>query len=260
MLSSKWLPGLRRSADLPPARPRLNLLLDESGGSIGSIESELAQRLAAAGLPLRPDGSACRIGGPADASLAAIAHWMHGQGIGGRWRDELLSVNDASDTPVGAIERAAVRPLGIATRAVHLVGYTGDGRLWVQQRALDKSTDPGRWDTLMGGLMAHGESVATTLARETWEEAGLVLDELGNAVRFGEVRVRRPVSDGYIDERIDCFAACVPDRLTPRNQDGEVERFECLDPPALCERLEQDLFTLEAALILALWLERRTPA
>ena len=50
------------------------------------------------------------------------------------WRNELLSVNDASGRSVAMIERAAVRPLGIATRAVHLVGWAEQGGVWVQQR------------------------------------------------------------------------------------------------------------------------------
>jgi len=42
-----------------------------------------------------------------------------------------------------------VRTLGIATQAVHLVGTTPGGSVWVQQRAFDKAVDPGLWDTLM---------------------------------------------------------------------------------------------------------------
>ena len=41
------------------------------------------------------------------------------------------------------------------------------------------------------------------------------------------------------------------------NQDGEVERFECLAPEALLERLAAGQFTLEAALMLAASLRRR---
>ena len=73
---------------------------------------------------------------------------------------------------------------------------------------------------------------------------------------LGRSTVRRPVSDGYMVEHIDIFEARVPDGVTPVNQDGEVERFECLAVPALIERLAADEFTLEATLIHAHWLRR----
>jgi len=150
-----------------------------------------------------------------------------------------------------------VRPLGIATHAVHLVGQRADGRVWVQQRALDKATDPGLWDTLMGGLVSAHESIATTLERETWEEAGLRITELDAVRAFTRISVRRPVSDGYMVEHIEVFEAVVPDALTPQNQDGEVERFDCITRHELHERLRSDTFTLEAALILTSWLAGR---
>lgn len=233
------------------------LLLEGAESPIGSIEPELALRLVSADLPLRQIGPAWQVTGPPDAGLAHLARWLNANGLGSRWRDELLAVHDADDHPAAVIERAAVRPLGIATAAVHLVGHTAGGKIWIQQRALDKATDPGLWDTLMGGLMSHAETIATTLERETWEEAGLELAALNGVAPFGDVIVRRPVADGYMIERIHCYEAEVPAALEPRNQDGEVERFDCVDPSELRSRLQANHFTLEAALVLARWLEQR---
>jgi 8-oxo-dGTP pyrophosphatase MutT (NUDIX family) len=218
---------------------------------IGSIEPALAQRLHAAGQPLRPAGSGWCVDAPVDASLARIARWLHEQGLASRWRDEAIAVTDSEGGPLASIERAAVRPLGITTFAVHLVGRSPGGGVWVQQRALDKATDPGLWDTLMGGLISAGESVQETLERETWEEAGLRIEQLSQVARFGRITVRRPVHEGYMVEHIHMFSALVPDGMAPVNQDGEVERFECLDRAQLLARLQADAFTLEAALILA---------
>jgi len=162
-----WRAAARRAADLPPAAPRATLWLD--GQAIGSIEPALAARLVDGGLPLAAgdDGLGWRIAGPADASLAIVAHWLHEQGLSARWRDERLAVASANGSVLAVVERAVVRVLGITTRAVHLVGFTPDGRVWVQQRAFDKAVDPGRWDTLMGGQVSAGESVEQTLERET---------------------------------------------------------------------------------------------
>ena len=234
----------------PPLRPRAPLATEDDH-EIGSIEPALGVAMVAAGLPLRQDADVWRLTStPPTAALAEIARWLHAQGHGGRWRDEQLAVADETGRVVGTIERAVVRPLGIATHAVHLVGRGAGGRVWVQQRALDKATDPGLWDTLMGGLMAAGETVASTLERETWEEAGLRIADLGHLRATSRFTIRRPVSDGYLVERFDVFEAVVPDGVTPNNQDGEVAAFALITLDELRQRLRAGEFTVEAALIL----------
>ncbi len=255
------LARLAARADVPPLAARAALRSADGRHVIGSLEAPLGRRLVDEGL-LLPDS---RVNGgwrlpdstDMDAALAGIAHWLQANQLGGRWRNELLAVDNAEGVPVAAIERAAVRPLGIATHAVHLIGQRADGHVWVQQRALDKATDPGLWDTLMGGLVSAHESIATTLERETWEEAGLRIAELDALQPFTRITVRRPVTDGYMVEHIQVFEAVVPDALTPQNQDGEVERFDCIAAKELQERLHADAFTLEAALMLASWLAGR---
>ena len=172
------------------------------------------------------------------------------------WRHEQLAVLGGQGQVLGSVERGAVRVLGIATRAVHLVGQTPDGRYWVQQRALDKANDPGLWDTLMGGMVSAQDTVKTALVRETWEEAGLHLGALSNVRHGGSVTVQRPTGEGgncgigYMVETTDWYRCTVPDGMAPVNQDGEVAQFELLDAQALVGRLENDAFTLEASLIL----------
>jgi len=254
MTSPDWLQRCDARAQVPPSTAREPLLL----GAIecGSIDADLAQRMHAAGLPLRRDLRGWLLLGAPDAALAELAQWLHAQAICSGWRDELLAVTDAGGQRHALVERAAVRPLGVTTFAVHLVGMTSSGSVWVQQRAFDKATDPGRWDTLMGGLASARETTLQTLARELWEEAGLELHALQDIAPLGRATVHRPVSDGYMVEHIDIFEARVPDGVTPDNQDDEVERFECLEVPALIERLAADEFTLEATLIHAHWLQR----
>lgn len=254
----EWWQRLAERAALPPVAPRVPLGLDGGAGTIGSIEPPLATRLQAAGLPLRSraDGGFDVQGAP-DAALDAIARWLQAHGLTSRWRDEALAVTDAEGRRRAVIERAAVRPLGIATHAVHLIGLATNGGVWVQQRALDKATDPGQWDTLMGGLVAADETDADALARETWEEAGLRLADLRDLRPVDRFTVRRPVTEGYLVEHVAVFEALVPDGLQPLNQDGEVAGFACLSPAGLGERLAAGAFTLEAALMLAASLRRR---
>jgi 8-oxo-dGTP pyrophosphatase MutT (NUDIX family) len=248
-----WLSELRRRAAQPPLQPREPLRL--GAAEVGSIEPAIGQRMVEAGLPLRAASGAWQITSRDDDALAELAHWLHAQGLTSRWRNELLPVTDAEGRRHGAIERAAVRPLGITTHAVHLVGRHPDGRFWVQQRAFDKATDPGLWDTLVGGLMAADEDVPKTLERETWEEAGLHLSELDALRPLGLLQIRRPVAGGYMVERATLFQAVLPLRAQPANQDGEVAGFACLEADTLRDELAAQHFTLEAALILAHALE-----
>lgn len=247
-----WLAEQRALADAPPLSPRDALWLDAPVAQIGSIEPTLAQRLLAAGLPLRRSAEGWCVTGHAHNALAQIARWMNQNGFGGRWRDELLAVTDTHGQVVSQIERAAVRPLGITTFAVHLVAHAERGGTWVQQRALDKATDPGLWDTAMGGLVTGGETVLQALERETWEEAGLRIAALRDVTELGRITIRRPVdAQGYMVEHIDVFEATVPAGVVPVNQDGEVECFECWPEAVLRERLMACTFTLEAGLILS---------
>lgn len=246
-----WSSRITQRATQGPARQRDAFLLSPEGPCVGSIEPSLAMRLLGGGLPLRATPAGWCLSGPTDASLAQIARWLNTNGLGGRWRDELLAVTDDADQPVAAIERAAVRPLGITTHAVHLVARTPSGGVWVQQRALDKATDPGLWDTTMGGLRCAAETVQDTLERETWEEAGLRLSELLTIESRGRVSVRRPIDgNGYMVEHIDVFEAQVPAGLVPVNQDGEVACFEQVDTATLRDWLHAERFTLEAALVM----------
>jgi 8-oxo-dGTP pyrophosphatase MutT (NUDIX family) len=250
---TNWAASLAERASLPPSSVREALKLGPCGPRVGSIETSLAERMAAERLPLRKSPTGWHITGTPDDSLAELARWLNTHGLGGRWRDELLAVTDHAGRPVAVIERAAVRPLGITTHAVHLVVRTQEGEVWVQRRALDKATDPGLWDTTMGGLRSAAETVHDTLERETWEEAGLHLAQLQALVPHGRLTVRRPVQDppqGYMVEHIDTFSAVLADGVVPANQDGEVAGFDCVSIDQLRWQLQQGRFTLEAALVL----------
>ena len=186
--------------------------------------------------------------------LNQLAGVLRDAGLAGAWRNEQLAVRNASGAQIGTVERGAVRPLGIATLAVHLVGQSRDGRFWVQQRAFDKPNDPGKWDTLMGGMVSAEDTVETALERETWEEAGLHIADLQSLRYGGRQSNCRPSSDGaagYMQEDIAWYAATVPVNLMPINQDGEVAQFALIDEAQLLAGMQRGEFTLEASLIMA---------
>lgn len=183
------------------------------------------------------------------ALLHDAASKLRDAGLVRGWRDELLDVRAAPDTPpLATIERAACRALGITTTAVHLNAYAFDGRLWVARRAAHKQIDPGLWDNLVGGMVPAGESDLDALAREAQEEAGLHIGPLA-IVRGGRVHVTRRVPEGFQSEIVQIFDARLAADAAPSNRDGEVERIEAREVADVIAAIERDEFTLEAALV-----------
>lgn len=262
VLDAAWLAALRAGADMPPLRPRVPLFAGVA--RIGSVEPDFLSKIS-----LQPssdmrgqlskverlDSVSWHLDGDVTLGLNAVAAAMQQVGLGGAWRNEQLAVHNEQGHRVGTIERAAVRPLGITTAAVHMVGFAPDGRVWLQQRAMSKANDPGMWDTLMGGMVSAADTLQTALARETWEEAGLRLDALEAITHGGRITTRRPSTDGrgagYVVEHIDWYHCVVPVDMEPVNQDGEVAQFGLWEPREVLARMPQEHFTTEAALILA---------
>jgi 8-oxo-dGTP pyrophosphatase MutT (NUDIX family) len=251
-----WLAQLHAAARRPPTVPRAPLWWQQA--TIGSVVPVLAQDWSAETGLVHPVDRAGQPGfevrGDLTPSLAALADVLRTSGVAHAWRDEQLEVRDEAGQVLGSVERAVVRPLGIATRAVHLLGTTPSGDHWVQQRAHDKPNDPGLWDTLMGGMVPAGDTLHAALARETWEEAGLRLEQLDSIAHGGSVLTTRPTGPqgiGYIVEHIDWYRCVLADGLVPENQDGEVEQFSLLHTEDLLAALLGGAFTLEAALVFA---------
>lgn len=258
--SKQWLEQTRQAAQQPPRQARQGLAV--AGHVVGTVDDDLVQRLGLERLPKHGLELVWSQGlwtlqgeGEITALLNRMAQALRDSGLCGAWRNEQLAVHNAQGLQVGTVERGAVRPLGIATQAVHLVGAAADGRIWVQQRANNKATNPGMWDTLMGGMVSAADSLSQALERETWEEAGLRVADLMGVRHGGFVSLSRPSDDGeghgYVLERIDWYEARVPESLNPENQDGEVQRFELLDREDVEDWLVRDRFTPEASLILA---------
>jgi 8-oxo-dGTP pyrophosphatase MutT (NUDIX family) len=190
--------------------------------------------------------------------LEKIAMALRDAGRLPRWRGELLAVTADDGTLLGAIERATMRPLGIRTAATHLVGQRPDGRYWLQQRAFDKDTDPGLWDTLAGGLVGTAlidgvrqrENLKLATQRESWEEAGIEPKWLQAMQSLGASRINRIVSEGHMVQDNYAFLATLPVSYEPRNLDGEVEKFAHFNRAELIDMILQDQLALEPALIM----------
>lgn len=210
---------------------------------------------------VQPD--ALRIGdeqaiGPAlDHTLAQVADTLREAGCLRGWRNELMDVLTA-DECLGAIERAAMRPLGLLTRAVHLNAWTPDGRIWVARRALSKSTDPGMWDTLVGGLVSAQEGLELALVRECAEEAGLTPASLATRTPLRTIlRMHHRLPEGYQVEDLLTSTCVLPADTRPENQDGEVIEITHITVAEALTRITEGEFTIEAALVMLEDITRR---
>ena len=197
-----------------------------------------------------------------NALLAETANALRQAGKTPGWRNELLDVlpDRPESSPIAAIERGVMRPLGLITRAVHLSGWSQDGQLWVARRSLTKATDPGMWDTLVGGLVSAGEPADLALERESDEEAGLDRADIEHRSPLRTItRMQRQIPEGYQCEEVLTCECVLTDGVKPKNRDGEVMEIDCFTPAKIYEMLVAGDFTLEASIVLTEDLWRRAP-
>ncbi|MBI4800417.1 MAG: NUDIX domain-containing protein [Desulfarculus sp.] len=86
---------------------------------------------------------------------------------------EPLSVVDEQDRPQGVRPRWLIHRDGLPHRAVHVLVFDGQGRLYLQRRSPAKDTFPGRWTSSASGHVDPGEDYGQAARRELMEELGL---------------------------------------------------------------------------------------
>lgn len=238
--------------DLPHERSRVLTLCNRQCGWVTPAACAALEGLE--GVVVTPDAVHVAWGASpseaVNALLARIALRLDEQGLVKTWRNELLNAI-ANTEIIGAIERGAVRPLGLLTQAVHLNAWSPDGRLWVARRAANKPTDPNMWDTLVGGLASAFEDLETSLVRESAEEAGLAPQHLQCRDPMRTLlRMYRRLPEGYQVEDV-LISDCVLDEgVIPQNQDGEVSEIRLLSLADWWDMVQSDVFTLEAEMVL----------
>ena len=228
---------------------------DERAGSVARAHLPALQEFADV-LTLQADAVLLRVPeADRDATFVRINTALRAQGLIKAWRDEIYGVPCLSTGAVLArIERASSRFWGTLTFGAHATGYVADanGRpthLWIAQRAHNKATDPGRFDNLIGGGVAFGQTPLEALVREGWEEAGLSPTQM-QAARLGRViRLEREIPEGYQNERLHAFDLPLPRGVVPLNQDGEVADFELLPVHEALALAATARMTVDAALV-----------
>jgi hypothetical protein len=143
-------------------RPELLVPLVAGCARIGWLRPELAARLRA--WPAVFAATAAEVRLLSHDALAPVVEQLAHEGLIPGWRNERYRIAGLFD-----IERAAARPFGLATQAVHVNGIVGDESMWLARRSASKATDPGMLDNVVGGGMTAGLSIEEILVKEAWE-------------------------------------------------------------------------------------------
>jgi 8-oxo-dGTP pyrophosphatase MutT (NUDIX family) len=232
-------PGLQRRIRF---RPELFVPLFSGRRRIGWLRPELAARLGS--WPEVFASTPERVNLLKPEALSPVVEQLAEEGFIPGWRNERYRIADAFE-----VERAAARPFGFATQAVHVNAVAGDG-MWLARRSETKPTDPGMLDNLVGGGMTAGLSHEQILVKEAWEEAGIEAGLARRAKRGGTIELVREVPEGVQCEVIRVYDLELPRDFTPKNQDGEVAEVR-LVPLGEALRLARDTdeLTVDAALV-----------
>lgn len=185
-------------------------------------------------------------------ALQHMAHDWKQLGILHGWRDERFDVCHHENV-LFPLERAAFRPLGLMSKAVHLNGFTfqdGEWQLWIGRRSEHKAVDPNKLDNLVGGGVSCGEDITVTMLRESEEEAGLSPHHLQHLRLQNQLHSLRPVSRGLHNETLYIFDAVLASDVIPENQDGEVARFELMKINEIIEAMLSDVMMSDAQLVI----------
>jgi 8-oxo-dGTP pyrophosphatase MutT (NUDIX family) len=215
------------------------------GRRIGWLQPELAARLA--GWPAVFTSGSEKVVLVDAAGLGRVVEELAQEGFIPGWRNERYRIAELFD-----IERAAARPFGLTTQAVHVNGIAGE-RMWLARRSPTKPIDPGLLDNLVGGGISVGFSVEATLVKEAWEEAGIPAELARRAKPGGTISILREVPEGVQSETISVYDLELPADFRPQNQDGEVSEFKLVT----FAEVEREVLAYEAGLVALDYLQRR---
>jgi 8-oxo-dGTP pyrophosphatase MutT (NUDIX family) len=245
----------------PPVSPIVPLMID--GSIAGRVTRSRAQRLARfSNVFYVCDEAIAFVEALDDApartrAMAEVAKQLAAEGALTPWREERYAVGPSfGAAPWFELERAAARFFGIHTYAAHVNGLvrTQDGiAMWLARRSPTKAIDPGMLDNLVGGGIASGMSIAATVVKESWEEAGIPAAIAATASTTGEITLVRESADGIQHETVFVHDLWLDRDFVPQNQDGEAVEHRLVPLAEMATILagdhSDDTMTVDATLV-----------
>ncbi|MGW2492495.1 isopentenyl-diphosphate Delta-isomerase [Streptomyces sp. NPDC001606] len=153
----------------------------------------------------------------------------------------LLELVDEKGVTTGTAEKlAAHQPPGQLHRAFSVFLFDEQGRMLLQQRALEKYHSPGVWSNTCCGHPYPGEAPFAAAARRTYEELGVSPSLLAEA---GTVRYNHPDPvSGLVEQEFNhLFVGLVQAPLAPDPE--EVAQAAYVTAAELAERHARDPFS-----------------
>ena len=136
---------------------------------------------------------------------------------------EMFQLVDRNGIPTGQATREECHGNpSLLHLVVHLHVFDREGRLYLQKRSLTKDTNPGLWDTSVGGHVTAGEPVERALLREAREE----LDIDATVAVF----LYAMLNEGdFESEFARCYSLVWPGEIHPDPVEIEEGRFFTMD-------------------------------
>ena len=192
------------------------------------------------------------------AAIAAVARAARGRRRAhGLARRTLCGGVALGAPPWFEVERAAARYFGVHTHAAHangLVRESGPLAMWIARRSPVKAIDPGLLDNLVGGGIAAGATVAETVVKEAWEEAGIPASLAAQAgpasAGCASAATSRTACSG---RRSSCTTCGCPRTSCPRTRTAKrssIDSCRRAKPPrSSATRTGADVMTADAGLV-----------
>jgi isopentenyldiphosphate isomerase len=99
--------------------------------------------------------------------------------------EEIFEIVDETGRVIGTAPRKICHgDPSLLHQSIHVFVFNRAGNLFLQKRSMKKDSQPGKWDTSVGGHMAPGEKPLETAIRETGEELGFTPESAVFAYQF----------------------------------------------------------------------------
>lgn len=141
--------------------------------------------------------------------------------------DELIDILDEKGNYTGKTAmKSKAHQLGLFHPTIHVWCYSKKGKVLLQQRGVNKSTYPLKWDVSVAGHMSAGESPEFGASRETQEEIGVAI-EVSRLEKIGVFQIEKKHSNLIWDrEFTHTFLYVMDEKITLAKQESEVEALE----------------------------------
>jgi isopentenyl-diphosphate delta-isomerase type 1 len=90
-------------------------------------------------------------------------------------KEEIFDVVDENDQVIRQATRREIHQKKWLHRAIHILIFDSQQRLFLQKRSLTKDSHPGKWDSSCSGHLDAGETYEIAAKRELEEELGVAL-------------------------------------------------------------------------------------